>query len=79
VSVSRVASLLILTFLPVAYDGNLARLIAQGATATILGTVTDTSGAAIPEAAVQVKNVQTDVTQSAATDAQGRFRISIWL
>ena len=30
-----------------------ARLRAQGATAAILGTVTDTSGAAVPEAAVE--------------------------
>ena len=33
------------------------RLNAQVATATILGTVTDTSGAAIAEATVQVRNV----------------------
>jgi hypothetical protein len=51
------------------------RLMAQGATATILGTVSDVSGAAIPEASVRVTNVQTGVTQSAATDTQGRFRL----
>jgi hypothetical protein len=50
------------------------RLSAQGATATILGTVTDTSGAAIPDVTVQVKNLGTGVTQSIAADAQGRFR-----
>jgi Carboxypeptidase regulatory-like domain/TonB-dependent Receptor Plug Domain len=71
VSVFKIASFLVLAFLL-----NVARLMAQGATATILGTVTDVSGAAIPEAGVQLKNVQTDVTQSAATDAQGRFRVS---
>ena len=52
------------------------RLNAQAATATILGTVTDASGAAIPEAAVQVKNTGTGATQTTTSDAQGRFRVS---
>jgi hypothetical protein len=52
------------------------RLGAQGATATILGTVTDASGAAVPDASVQVKNTATGITQSATSDPQGRFRVS---
>ena len=52
-----------------------ARLWAQGASGTILGTVADMSGAAIPNAMVQVKNTGTGVTQSVAADQQGRFRI----
>src|SRR6266571_8501312 len=52
-----------------------SRLSGQGAAATILGTVTDMSGAAIPEAAVQVKNVGTGLTQSTVTDSQGRFNL----
>jgi carboxypeptidase family protein len=51
------------------------RLAAQGTTATVLGTVTDASGAAVPEAAVQVKNVNTGITQSVSADGQGRFRV----
>ncbi len=51
------------------------RLAAQGATATMLGTVTDASGAAVPDAMVQVKNVATGIAQSATSDAQGRFRL----
>jgi hypothetical protein len=51
------------------------RLGAQGTTATVLGTVADMSGAAIPDAMVQVKNVGTGVTQSIAADAQGRYRV----
>jgi len=48
----------------------------QATTSAILGTVTDASGAAIPAAAVQVKNLGTGLTQSADTDSQGRFRVS---
>ena len=44
-------------------------------TASISGTVTDTSGAAMAEAAVQVKNIGTAITQSVTSDAQGRYRI----
>jgi hypothetical protein len=47
----------------------------QGATATILGTVTDTSGAAVPNAAIQVKNVATGATSNATSDDQGRYRV----
>ena len=47
----------------------------QGATATILGNVADASGAAIPDANVQVRNVGTGATQVVAADAQGRFRV----
>jgi len=51
------------------------RLKAQGATATILGTVTDMSGAAVPDTAVQLKNVNTGVTQVTTTNAQGRYNV----
>ena len=50
-------------------------LNAQVATATILGTVTDSSGAAIADATVQVRNVGTGLTQTATSDAQGRFNV----
>jgi outer membrane receptor protein involved in Fe transport len=50
-----------------------ARLYAQAATATILGTVTDASGAAVLEASVHVRNVGTSVMQSTVTDGQGRY------
>src|SRR5580700_8619768 len=52
------------------------RLNAQGVTsATLLGTVTDSGGAVIPNASVQVKNVGTDQAQQVATDAQGRYTV----
>ena len=50
-------------------------LMAQGTAAAIAGTVTDPSGAAVPEAAVQVTNVGTGIEQSATTDAQGRYSV----
>src|SRR5579859_101945 len=48
----------------------------QGTTATILGTVSDTSGAVLPEAVVEVRNVGTGAAQSVTSDSQGRFRIA---
>ncbi len=49
------------------------RLAGQGATASIQGTVTDQSGAAVPGAEVQVKNTGTGATQTVTSDASGRF------
>jgi hypothetical protein len=50
------------------------RLSAQGTTATILGTVSDTTGAVVAGAKVQVKNVGTGLIQNVQSDAQGRYR-----
>ena len=44
----------------------------QGANATLLGTVTDVSGAVVPGATVQVSNIATGVGQTVRTDTQGR-------
>src|SRR5579864_4579082 len=52
------------------------RLGAQESTATIVGTVTDSSGAAIPGAPVEVKNTGTGVVRTTTTDSQGRYRVS---
>jgi hypothetical protein len=40
---------------------------------TIQGTVTDPSGAVVPGASVEVKNLQTNLTRNYTTDADGRF------
>ena len=54
-----------------------SRLNAQGATsASVLGTVTDSSGAVIPKASVQVKNIATGQVQQVPADAQGRYTIA---
>jgi Carboxypeptidase regulatory-like domain/TonB-dependent Receptor Plug Domain len=50
-------------------------LLAQVTTATISGTVSDSSGASVPDAVVQVKNTGTGITQSTNTDGQGRFTV----
>src|SRR5579862_8265959 len=47
----------------------------QGANATLLGTVTDVSGAVVPGASVQVTNVDTGVRQVVTTDSQGRYTV----
>src|SRR3984957_6001866 len=47
----------------------------QGETATLLGTVTDVSGAVVPSASVQVTNVDTGVRQTVSTDSQGRYTV----
>ena len=54
---------------------SVTRLWGQAASATVLGTVTDATGAAIPDASVQAKNTGTGSAQTTVSDAQGRFRI----
>jgi Carboxypeptidase regulatory-like domain/TonB dependent receptor len=46
---------------------------AQLTTATVTGTITDVSGAAIPGAAVKLENVNTGTSLAATTDQAGRF------
>lgn len=48
---------------------------AQGTTATILGTVSDATGAVVAGAMVQVRNTGTGATQSIQSDPQGRYRV----
>src|SRR5438876_3397141 len=51
-----------------------AVLIAQVITGTILGTVTDPSGAPLPGVTVTVKNLDTGQSRSILTDASGNYR-----
>lgn len=50
--------------------------VAQSFRGTILGTVTDPSGAVVSGATVSAKNVTTGVTRTAATDDAGNYTIS---
>ncbi|MBI4465674.1 MAG: TonB-dependent receptor [Acidobacteria bacterium] len=49
--------------------------LAQVTTGTILGTVTDSTGAVIPGATINIRNVETGIARSVASDAEGRFRV----
>src|SRR5262252_2464102 len=50
-----------------------AHLHAQGATASISGTVLDPTGAAIPGASITVRNLGTTFTRTVISDDQGRY------
>lgn len=52
------------------------RLWAQAQTATITGTATDSSGAALAGASIKVTNTETNVSQSTVADAQGRYTVT---
>src|ERR1700686_2653382 len=45
----------------------------QVVTGAILGRVTDTTGAVVPGATVQIQNVDTGFTRSEQTDREGRY------
>ncbi len=46
---------------------------AQGITGTILGAVTDKTGAVLPGVTVTIRNTGTDLTRSLVTDGRGRY------
>ena len=52
-----------------------ARAIAQSATGSIEGTVVDQAGAVLPGVTISVIQPGTGLTQTAATDGEGRFRL----
>jgi protocatechuate 3,4-dioxygenase beta subunit len=49
---------------------------AQAVRATVLGTVTDRTGAVLPGATVNVTNTETGVVQSTVADSQGRYTVN---
>ena len=55
---------------------SVGRVQGQAETATISGTATDASGGALASAKVEATNVGTNVAQSTATDAQGRYSMA---
>src|SRR5258706_5232761 len=52
-----------------------ALLQAQGIDSTLMGTVTDSSGAAVPGARMTATNRDTGVVTSTSTDGVGQYRI----
>jgi hypothetical protein len=50
-------------------------VFAQGSTAAITGTVTDTSGAVLPGTMVSVKHLETGLTRATESDASGNYTI----
>src|SRR5215813_6480508 len=50
---------------------------AQTVGASIQGAIIDSNGAAVRNAAVEVRNVGTGVTHNAVTDAEGRYRVPL--
>jgi Carboxypeptidase regulatory-like domain len=52
-----------------------ARTFAQSTTATMLGTVTDKTGATVAGAKVTARNTETNLTRTVASNEQGEYRI----
>jgi hypothetical protein len=48
---------------------------AQAVTGTVLGTITDTTGAAVPGTTVTLTNLGTGLTRTAASDAAGEYTV----
>ena len=65
--------LILLTALLLLFTSNVA--IAQDSTATILGNVTDPTGAEVPKAAVAVTNLETNVTVNTMTTDSGAYTV----
>jgi len=53
-----------------------ASLVAQEATGAITGVITDSSGAAIPAAAIEVQNARTNISRRTETDVRGEYNVS---
>src|SRR5437762_1692354 len=54
----------------------IAPLMAQQTTATLLGTVADPAGAAVPNAIVRAQNLATNAVREASTDSAGRYSLT---
>ena len=52
-------------------------LLASGPTGSIIGTVTDPSGAVVPKARVTVQNEDTNATRDAKSDEDGDYTVAL--
>jgi len=73
-STARRLGILLLAVLVLAI-GTSTALAQGGATSSLSGTVTDTSGAVVPGANVAVKRTDTGLTSEAVTNAEGQFTV----
>jgi len=64
------------TLLAVLFLATTQLIFGQFDTATVLGTVTDASGAAVPRATVTLRNVSTGVAVTATSDESGNYQFS---
>src|SRR5215467_10971952 len=55
---------------------SLATTAGQTTTGSIVGTVTDNSGAAVPGASVTVTDIDTNITTKTTTDASGNYVVT---
>ncbi|MBA3714581.1 MAG: TonB-dependent receptor [Pyrinomonadaceae bacterium] len=70
----RTFGFLLLTFLLLL--GNVTTVHAQFDTATVLGTVNDTNGGAVPNATMTLKNVQTGTVATTTSDESGNYQFT---
>lgn len=57
------------------FFGCVSLALAQGTTATIYGTVTDSTGAVVPGAQVTATHIETNVSRATNTDNDGRYSL----
>ena len=68
---------LVLRFALVCFCLSIGVAQSQDTTATILGTLTDSSGGALPGVSITIKHLETSQTRTATTDAGGRYRVPL--
>ena len=68
-------SLGILLFFALALIASPGIVLAQSGAGSIQGTITDSSGAVIPKASIQVVNQETGVASKAATNGVGFYQV----
>jgi hypothetical protein len=71
--IRRVGTLILTPLLLLAGAGLPQPAVAQNIYAAVHGTVTDTSGAAIPGASVSIANTSAGITTTATTDSHGYY------
>lgn len=69
----RVSTLMALAALPFVISPSRAAAQAQSINGSIRGTITDASGAALPNASVSIKNLDTGYTRDVVTDKDGLY------